>query len=498
VRKDKILFFIDKDWIHFGIAKLLQEKFDCELYAIIDLDKTSCEFFNLQKIVNFKKVWFYQNFIRPIIDSPDISFLQSFEKKFNLNLWEIALSERFFTHYNNFYKFQYSEILSILERECKLFEKILEDIKPDFLIIKLTDSHQSHLLHQLCRNSKIKTLMLGWTRFGYRCSIYDQYDKFDKTQISITKKERTSKELKNYLKNYHSSNAATQMITQRKSFLTRFKKFINFLLLLGKYDVRTYYPHYGKNWFNILTRFIFIKKWKRKNFLDKFSIKTINSTKNVYFPLHVEPERSLLLVAPYYTNQIQVIKNIAKSLPIDYTLYVKEHRAMGNFGWRKISYYQKIMDLPNVKLIHPNVDSEYVQQKCSLTITIGGASGLEAAFYDKPTIVFANVGYSELSSVEKVNDINELPKIIRKMIDTKIDNLSLNNYVDLVEENTFEIDLISIILDFENYFTNEFSTLRSNIDPSKMSSFIEKHRAEFELLADEHIKKINFYKNSIH
>ena len=35
--------------------------------------------------------------------------------------------------YNEFYKFSREEILSILEDECKLFEKILE-IKPKFLI----------------------------------------------------------------------------------------------------------------------------------------------------------------------------------------------------------------------------------------------------------------------------------------------------------------------------------------------------------------------------
>ena len=67
--------------------------------------------------------------------------------------------------------------------------------------------------------------------------------------------------------------------------------------------------------------------------------------KFIYFPLHFEPERTLLISGTYYTDQISVIKNIAKSIPIDFTLYVKEHPNMKLTQWREIDFYKKIMEL---------------------------------------------------------------------------------------------------------------------------------------------------------
>ena len=41
-----------------------------------------------------------------------------------------------------------------------------------------------------------------------------------------------------------------------------------------------------------------------------------NDTSFVYFPLGVDMERNLLISAPFYTNQVEIIRHIAKALPI--------------------------------------------------------------------------------------------------------------------------------------------------------------------------------------
>src|SRR5437867_3087363 len=246
--KDRILFFLDKDWIHFGIAKSLNDSYECELFAIVDIDKHSSLFFEQQQFVKFKKIWYYQNYILQSNEKPDLDYLRNFESKYKINLWEIAYSERFFTHYNKFYRFGHDEILHILERECKIFESILDEIKPHYLITKLTDSHQSHLLHKMCKSTGIKTLMLGWTRFGYRCAIYDEFDKFEdlnKDRIAADR-NRSADELRNFLHSFHSSKAATPMITSKNKISRRILKYLQYLLLLGSDDVKNYYPHYGK------------------------------------------------------------------------------------------------------------------------------------------------------------------------------------------------------------------------------------------------------------
>ena len=68
----------------------------------------------------------------------------------------------------------------------------------------------------------------------------------------------------------------------------------------------------------------------------------------------MEPERTLLIDAPFHTNQLDIIKNLAKSIPINYKLFVKEHPSMAHREWRDVSFYKEILSLPNVVLIHPS------------------------------------------------------------------------------------------------------------------------------------------------
>ena len=56
----------------------------------------------------------------------------------------------------------------------------------------------------------------------------------------------------------------------------------------------------------------------------------------VYVPLHFQPEMTTLVLAPFCVDQIAVIENVAKTLPIDHRLYVKEHKA--SLGRRPFGY----------------------------------------------------------------------------------------------------------------------------------------------------------------
>ena len=66
-----------------------------------------------------------------------------------------------------------------------------------------------------------------------------------------------------------------------------------------------------------------LRKIKRKQFIDSNISKQINAHENfIYYPLQLEPERTLLIPAGHYTNQIEVITNIARSIPIHFQLIV--------------------------------------------------------------------------------------------------------------------------------------------------------------------------------
>ena len=121
--KKKLLFWIDSSLYNFFNAKFIQEEIDCDIYSIYDITDNPKKYFQSQKIVNFNDSWFFHDQIKNNNITPDIDYLNSFEEKFGINLWVLAYNERNFYEFNKFYNFSSDEILSILEQECKFFEK---------------------------------------------------------------------------------------------------------------------------------------------------------------------------------------------------------------------------------------------------------------------------------------------------------------------------------------------------------------------------------------
>ena len=79
---DKILVWVDVGLIQFGVSKFLQNMYDCELFAIYDCNHHIKKSFLNQKLVNYKKEWFYWDHVLNINDNPDRDYLKSFEEKY--------------------------------------------------------------------------------------------------------------------------------------------------------------------------------------------------------------------------------------------------------------------------------------------------------------------------------------------------------------------------------------------------------------------------------
>ncbi len=206
--------------------------------------------------------------------------------------------------------------------------------------------------------------------------------------------------------------------------------------------------------------------------------------------MHPEPERSTLIAAPLFTNQIEVITNIAKSLPNGYNLYVKEHPLQSLREWRSISDYKQIISLPNVMLIHPSVKPEDIIKNSSLVISINGTSGLEAGFYNKPSITLSDQDFSYLSFVNQIKTLQEIPDAIKISLKKKVDISDLNNYLNLIESNSLEINLLDLGIEFDSIFHHNGFLVDVEIPIDKMQSFLERHSNYFEKLATEFVKKI--------
>ena len=497
----KILFFINSELIHFGLAHKLEKNPNVRLWAIYDIPEESNLFFQKQDLVKFEQSWFYRLSTYNFQHKPDLEYLTQFEKKYGINIWSIAYSERYFYEFYKYHKFTDDEILSILEQECKFFEKILLDVKPDFLVLPHFASHQCLLLCELCKKLGIKILMLTITRVGYRASItshFEAHDQFDKLpNQTIPSISRTEDDLQNYLfKRFHMAQDQKEHISKynkRSSSITQISKIL-FFIITYKEEYRKFYYNFGKTrWALIKKNIIFkLRHNKHSKFLTNITLHEIpKDQKYVYFPLHVEPERTLSIESPFYTNQLTLLPLIAKSLPLGYKLLIREHPLMGTTErGRPESFYQTILDMPNVSLVDSSVPSHEIIENASLVITINGSSGLEALFLGKPTITFTETVYSFLPGAFTIEKLDSIPEKIRLALNTKINIHDLNKFVDLMEYYTFEFNYHKLINDTQSHFYIGNKKGNSAVNTESMKSYLEKHGNEFQFLSEKHFKKI--------
>jgi len=294
-------------------------------------------------------------------------------------------------------------------------------------------------------------------------------------------KSNYSKRVKNYNKEREVSKS------------DQIKAVIDYILKSDSSVVKTHYSYYGRYKYKVLIDAIkfSIKKRLRKNFIDKNLKTEIDfSTPYIYMPLSVDEEMNLLLFAPYYTNQIEIIRHIVKSIPIGYKLYVKEHPGGKARGWRSISEYKEILEIPNVKLIHPSIKPEKLYQNSSLVITVRGTSAFDAALYNKPSVIFADILYSILPFVFRVRSLEELPEVIKNALSTKVSISDLENYLAIIEKNSFDFDFLRFDNLINSYFYSGKILSDVEISQEKMKVFLEQQKSQFDNLALEYVKKM--------
>ena len=443
----KIIFWLNSSLTLTFVAKCIKDTTNSQLFSIVDCTQKNISFFKKQTDAIYNKQWFLHSSISKHSEI-DYEFLKKMEESYQLNLWTLAINERIFHKYNQFHKFTSDEILLILQNECKFFENVLDECKPDFFITYESALHYQEIFYLMCKKRNVKILMLNQAPIGNRCYISSEYGKFSNGMINNLASTNTSSEnsLLKQLTSYR-DNLANQNFNYSKSFLK---------LLFSKNDEnKINFSYFGHTKTNIFFKYLalHLKLRSRNNFINSNLEKNPSTDIDyIYFPLHMEPERSLLIAAPYFTNQLEVIRNIAQSLPINFKLFVKEHPLQFARGWRSPNEYREIMKIPNVTLLHPSVDKNELYQKCSLIITIAGSAGFEGLFYGKPVITFTDLNFSLLNSVDTITNLAELPKMIENSLSKKIDPSDLDRFVTLLEKSTTNFDYADFLTKFKKEF----------------------------------------------
>jgi len=147
------------------------------------------------------------------------------------------------------------------------------------------------------------------------------------------------------------------------------------------------------------------------------AIKTVSvppSTPFVFFGLHVQPESSIDVWAPFFSNQLWVIELLARSIPPTHRLLVKIHKSdAANYSREHLA---RLRSFPSVELVAPFSDTRQFIEKADLLFSIQGTIGLEAALLGKPVIVLGDSPVALFPSASPIGRIPDLPELVRRKL----------------------------------------------------------------------------------
>ncbi len=186
-------------------------------------------------------------------------------------------------------------------------------------------------------------------------------------------------------------------LTHKKKILnsSRLKRFISKVFsLVYENSYRILKRRYAKGYyFGSYLRFLYkeYRDIKKLTYPNMLRLSDLEGKKFIYFPLATEPELSLHWMSPECTSQLAIIHKIARDLPADTILVVKE--AIYALGKRSREFYEHIRRLKNTVLLDVKEEGVNIVSKAAVIATISGTGGLEAAIIGKPVILFGRHNY---------------------------------------------------------------------------------------------------------
>lgn len=159
----------------------------------------------------------------------------------------------------------------------------------------------------------------------------------------------------------------------------------------------------------------------------------------VLFTLHIQPEASTSLYAPFFVDQYAVVEQMSRALPVHWKIVVKPNRWM--IGKESPSLYRKLAALPNVIVVSPERNiQELIEQSIAIT-TITGTVGFEGALRGKKTILFSDQPiWSMLKNVTICTDFTKLHDVFRSVESYVHDDRTVAAYLQAIHDTTFPLE----------------------------------------------------------
>jgi hypothetical protein len=357
----------------------------------------------------WQKVWTFTDYRA---DEPlDMSYLVECERRYAPpNLYCLIAGDRFLSGFPN------HRALALLQRAFRMSEAALDEHRPDVIVSEAVSCMLSYALFLVARHRRIPFLSLVHSRIAGRMAvIQNAVDRFEKVEQifeelkrrPLTGAERA--EAEQFLVHFHTSKMKPDYMRPQYELRISSREDIQALLDM----VRRYRRDPDNHLVTHPARALWTRGLRNVRYRINRRIfeRPVANEKFVLFPLHFQPEASTLIRATFHLDQLSLIEDIAKSVPVDHKLYVKEHSV--SVGRRPLAYYRRIKRIANVRLISPYVDSHELLRQTNAVLCITGTMGWEALLYEKPVITFGDACYNAFDLVHRIRDVRLLPEVLR-------------------------------------------------------------------------------------
>lgn len=398
------------------------------------------------------------------------------------NFGDLSWKELFaaFDRFKTF-KFNYDNSFRAISGVFQFFEYLFQKEKPDIIVSEPPAGLFHQIAYYFCKKNNIPYAgLLGDSKLENRIDVYDldfTCSKYKKSFNELNNNDLSKEEkefAKNFVNNFVSHEQLPPYVSLPKiyfsqlglvrHFLKRAKESGKSLLkyLINRSGCRDF-DYESEAIFRAALRAPFIaQRRKIRIFFQKNIFDKLKEEKFFLFPLHLQPEASTSVCAPYYCDQLNAIKNIAFSIPFPYKLYVKEHPVA--VGTRPKEFYKKLKQIPNVALISPYENTENLIKKSSGVITLTSTIGMEAVLSGKPAYVLGKVFYEYHPLCRKIQNFDNLKDNLIADITHKSDITGLEivnlRFITAYLRNTI---IGNVIIGGSDHDTNDYKAIYKNI-----------------------------------
>ncbi|MBI2989712.1 MAG: hypothetical protein HYY51_00795 [Candidatus Magasanikbacteria bacterium] len=465
-----VSFLLQRNFAYVGhqLVRLLKDTYGVEKFSAYVSQRRSYDFLKSQKEINYSILLLDEDVHeRYKTENLDPAYLDKLEKDYGIPfLWHFLALDRVlmfnqlvreYPHHTP--RFSHEEMLRMIQVHAKAIIEFLEKEKPDAICFSLVSNLGSSLLYHIAKKKGIRTLLIHPTTIKHTYIVSDQYDSFTgvsdvfehrkKHEIHDKHTERAQRFLQEFRDKpepyYTTASPKTQPVSRKDQMgFLKPSRILRNSKLLASY----FYNHYSKpdrKDYDYISPWNYLRDSAKRKLRNLRGINGLYDTVDlsedfVFFPLQYEPEITTMLYAPYFADQLNLARQIAKSIPVRYKLYIKEHPAMVVYRPRR--FYEELKKIPNVKLVQPNIMSFDLTRKAKLITTITSTAGWEASLLKKPVISFGTVFYNQLSFVRQCKALEELPRLVKEQLEAfSFDETELLHFLSALFEESATVNL---------------------------------------------------------